>query len=297
MKLRALDLFSGIGGLSLALSDYVETVAYCENDRHAQAVLFSRMETNELDKAPIWDDIKTLNRSELERAGIGDISIIIGGFPCTDTSNAGRRAGLAGKHSGLFFEIVRLAREIQPQYLFIENVAGLRKRGLDEVLTRLAEIGYDCRYTFLSAADIGAPHKRERFFLLARKKTDRTEAGRTHPQQTEISASQGRLHYDNRRPQNFQLANSSHKGLEERLTWETEKQQTTIRSGGDGGNGRRPKDWSTEPRIRRVGHGIPMRVDRIKRLGNAVVPLCARIAFEKLLDLPALKTSDYPQAG
>src|ERR1700685_2909567 len=105
--MRGLDLFSGIGGLTKALEGYVTPIAYCENDRYAQAVLLQRMSTGDLPSAPIWDDIRTLSGYKLPRRP----HIIYGGFPCQDISVAGRREGLAGKRSGLFFQILRLAAE------------------------------------------------------------------------------------------------------------------------------------------------------------------------------------------
>ena len=159
-----LDLFSGIGGLSLALSPWVKPIAYCEKDRYAQSVLLSRMQHNEISTAPIWDDITTLLPSMLPRHGI---DIIYGGFPCQDISVAGNGKGLEGERSGLFFEIMRLAKEIKPQFIFLENVPAIRTRGLGTVIQEFTSAGYDCRWGCLSAYDVGAPHFRERWFLLA----------------------------------------------------------------------------------------------------------------------------------
>ena len=136
-RLNGLDLFSGIGGNSIGLNEYVNTIAYCEADRHAQAVLLSRMGDGHLSKAPIWDDITTLTGAHFDIP----IDIIIGGFPCQDISVAGKGAGLAGERSGLFFEIVRLAKEIKPTFLFLENVPAIRTRGLDTVIQEFTEIG------------------------------------------------------------------------------------------------------------------------------------------------------------
>src|SRR3954464_11360982 len=106
--LNGLDLFSGIGGISLALSEWVRTVAYCDRDRFAQSVLLQRIYEGRLDCAPIWDDVQTL-RGEM----LPPIDIITGGFPCQDISCAGNGVGLGGSRSGLFFEIMRLAEEIK----------------------------------------------------------------------------------------------------------------------------------------------------------------------------------------
>jgi DNA (cytosine-5)-methyltransferase 1 len=168
--MHGLDLFSGIGGITKALEGYVKPIAYCEIDRYARGVLLSRMSSGNLPIAPIWDDVQTLYGSLLP-----PVDIIYGGFPCQDISVAGKQVGLDGKRSGLFFEILRLAREIRPSFIFLENVPNIRTKGLDRVVSELAEIGYDCRWDTLSAADVGANHKRERWFLLAHAQCERLE--------------------------------------------------------------------------------------------------------------------------
>lgn len=161
--LNGLDLFSGYGGISLALSEWVRPIVYCEIERYAQGILLSRMADGSLPEAPIWDDVRTL-RGDLFK---DRIDIVYGGFPCQDLSVAGLGKGLEGKRSGLFREIVRLAKEIKPTFLFLENVPAIRTRGLDTVIQELTEAGYDLRWTMLSAQEVGAPHKRERWFMLA----------------------------------------------------------------------------------------------------------------------------------
>ena len=158
-----LDLFSGIGGLTKALEGYVRPIAYCENDRHAQGVLLSRMATGDLPLAPIWDDVRTLRATDLPIYP----EIIFGGFPCQDLSCAGRGAGLEGKRSGLFFEITRLVGEIRPRFVFLENVSAITVRGSERVVGELCKLGYDARWGILSASDVGANHRRERWWLLA----------------------------------------------------------------------------------------------------------------------------------
>ena len=271
-KLNGLDLFSGIGGLSLALEPWVETKVYCENDRHAQAVLLSRMADNRLHRAPIWDNITTLNKSMLPQ-----IDIIFGGFPCQDISVAGAGKGLEGKRSGLFFEIIRLVKEISPSFVFLENVPTIRTRGLLTVANEFTEMGYDCRWTCITASSIGAPHKRERWFLLAHTRNGRR--GKLFQSQ-QIEGGKKKTDFGSDGKVQF-VADTVLKGLEgatgsilqrhsNRFTesrWAIEKQ------------------WAIEPDVGRVANGIPLRVDRIKRLGNAVVPQQGRIAFQKLLNL------------
>ena len=160
-RLKGLSLFSGVAGLELGLTEWVKTEQYVEIDKYAQAVLRSRMEAGDIDTAHIHDDIKTF------KAEKGRFDIITGGFPCVDISNAGKREGIHAERSGLWFEMQRLVSELRPRYLFVENVSAILGRGLDEVLGSLSEIGYDAVWTTLRASDVGAPHRRERWFMLA----------------------------------------------------------------------------------------------------------------------------------
>ena len=101
------------------------------------------------------------------------IEILYGGFPCQNISCAGNGRGLEGERSSLFFEIVRLAKEIKPKFLFLENVAGITCNGGLQVVREIASLGYDCRWCIISAASVGAPHKRDRWFLLAHSNEQR----------------------------------------------------------------------------------------------------------------------------
>lgn len=159
--LASLDLFSGIGGIALGLKDYARPIAYCERNVYAAGILFSRMLDGSLPKAPIWPDIRTLDGNILP-----SIDLITAGFPCQDVSVAGKREGLDGKRTGLYAEAIRLIRECRPEFVFFENVYGIKKY-VFRVRQELEELGYDCRDGFLSAAGVGAPHKRNRWWLLA----------------------------------------------------------------------------------------------------------------------------------
>jgi len=229
-----LDLFSGIGGITKALEGYVRPVAYCDIEPYSRGVLLSRMATGDLPIAPIWDDVTTLTGDMLP-----PIDIIYGGFPCQDISVAGKQVGLGGSRSGLFFQILRLAKETHTEWLFLENVPNIRTKGLGRVLKELDSIGYDCRWCLLSAADVGANHKRERWFLLAHTLRPRLEGQRK----------------------------------------ESRGAKTEFKNFGCAGW------WETEPAVGRVVDGIPQRVDRLRTLGNAVVPAQAREAFERLMGL------------
>lgn len=167
--MNGLDLFSGIGGISLAFKGYVNPVAYCEIDPYCQQVLLSRMHDGSISRAPIWDDIRTLKLDNWP------IDIIYGGFPCQDISLCRTGKGLDGEQSGLFFEIIRLAKEIKPSFIFIENVPAITTRGGNTVVNEITSLGYDCRWCVVSAASIGAPHIRKRWFLLAHATSTRKQ--------------------------------------------------------------------------------------------------------------------------
>lgn len=168
MKFRLLDLFSGIGGFSLGLerSGFFETVALCEIEEYPRRVLAKHWP-----KVPIYGDIRELDRDRLVRDGIADkdgrIDAICGGFPCQDISFAGKGAGIRGERSGLWTEYARLIGELRPRYVIVENVAALLGRGMGVVLGDLSALGYDAEWRIISAADVGAPHLRERVWIVA----------------------------------------------------------------------------------------------------------------------------------
>jgi|SRR5581483_720984 len=290
-----LDLFSGIGGITVALQKWVSPVAYCENDQYAQAVLLSRMSAYELPTAPIWDDVRTLNGSMLP-----PIDIVYGGFPCQDISVAGRGAGLGGERSGLFFEIVRLVGEIKPAFVFLENVPNIRTKGLGRVIKEMERLGYDCRWCLLSAADVGANHKRERWFLLAHsdnKGLEGRNGGELQERTGQQSVGEGgtladtpcKLPYGDR-IEGDGGTKSTNSGPD--VADAQSEQSRRIRIAGihedtsATGDGRgQTAWWAVEPNVGRVANGIPKRVDRLRALGNAVVPAQAREAFERLMGL------------
>lgn len=274
--MNGLDLFSGIGGITIALKDWVRPIIYCEKDRYAQGVLLSRMATGDIPTAPIWDDVCTFDGTPW----VGAIDIIYGGFPCQDISVAGNGAGLEGKRSGLFFQIVRLAEEIKPSFIFLENVPAIRTRGLDSVGKELAELGYDCRWGVISAYDMGAPHKRERWFLLAHNNGERDELRNLLSE----NEKQGRSEKQHQNTSN----QSSDAGSNAEVLANTDGLRKLQSSGIKSECWQRIGDgswWAIEPNVDRVVNGLPFRVDRIRGLGNAVVPAQAREAFKRLMGI------------
>ncbi len=260
--LNGLDLFSGIGGLGLALDEWVRPIAYCESDLYAQAVLLSRMRSGELPLAPIWDDVRTLKGTQFRNP----VDIIYGGFPCQDISLMGTGHGLEGERSGLFSEILRLAKELRPKFIFLENVPAIRTRGLDKIGQQLANAGYDCRWDIISAKEIGACHRRERWFLLAYSNGIdlRVESGRSFWENWKKT---GKLKHDGREKYYTHAMRERLEGIRR----ESELPRPSTYGG-----------WKSEPAICRRDNGVSNRVDRIKCLGNSVVPLQARTAFERL---------------
>lgn len=267
--MNGLDLFSGIGGITLALLPWVKPTAYCENDRFAQAVLLSRMRDGELPTAPIWDDVATLKAEYLPEP----IDIIYGGFPCQDISVAGNAKGMAGERSSLFQEIIRLAEEIRPSFIFLENVPAITTRGLDNVCSALSQIRYDCRWTIVSAAEVGAPHLRKRWFLLAAN-TDSIKLWKE--QKCELGSKRSPFTRNNGKEE-F-MANTFCEGLE-RQRQEPGRVSEKFNNISDN------SWWQVEPPVGRVVDGLQHRSHRIKCLGNAVLPQQAREAFIKLMGI------------
>jgi DNA (cytosine-5)-methyltransferase 1 len=161
---RELHLFAGIGGGILAgqLLGH-RCVGAVELDPYCREVLRARQADGSLDPFPVHDDVRAFRAIHW----VGQVDIVCGGFPCQDISLAGTGAGLAGARSGLWFEMLRIVREVAPAYVFVENVRALVRRGLGAVLGGLADLGFDAEWEVLSAAAVGACHRRERLWILA----------------------------------------------------------------------------------------------------------------------------------
>jgi site-specific DNA-cytosine methylase len=253
--LNGISLFSGIGGFESALN--LNTVAYVEREPYAQAVLLERAEEGLLDKAPIYDDIRGF-RGEAYR---GNVDAVFGGFPCQGISEAGLGRGLEDSRSGLWYEMLRVIREVRPSVAIVENVPAITRRGLPEVLWGLAEAGYDAIWDMYEAADVGAPHKRERFFLVAFPCGEPWRCGELFDGQDEI--------YPN-------------------LKWDSTK---NIKSGSEW------KRWLieasqavdgevSEADFYGVDDGLPTKLDqsRIRCLGNAICPQQAEYAIKTMIN-------------
>lgn len=162
--MRELALFSGAGGgiLASVILGW-RTVCAVELDTYASSVLVARQNDGILPPFPIWSDILSFDGHPWR----GAVDIVSGGFPCQDISSAGRGEGLSGARSGLWFEMLRVIKEVRPSFVFIENSPMLARRGLGTVLEGLAQAGYDAAWTVLGADDVEAPHIRKRMWILA----------------------------------------------------------------------------------------------------------------------------------
>ena len=150
MVLPAVHLCSGYAGMELALRGIARTVAHVERDAYAAATLVARMEAQELDQAPVWSDLCTFDA----RAWRGRVALITAGFPCQPFSSAGRKLG-TDDDRWLWPEIARIIRDMEPEYVFLENVPGVVRAGLAHVLGDLAELGFDAEWGLLAASAVG----------------------------------------------------------------------------------------------------------------------------------------------
>lgn len=157
-----LDLFSGIGGMTLALRGVAEPVAFCDVDPFARAVIELNQRRGRLPRVPVYDDIHTLH-------DVPRVTVVAAGFPCNGFSSAGDRKGFAHPDTGLFFRMLHVIDAARPRLIFLENVPGIVRMGLKTVRRELARRRYSMRWCLLSASDIGAPHRRKRWFCVAFK--------------------------------------------------------------------------------------------------------------------------------
>ena len=309
--LKVLDCFSGIGGFALAESFFkgqFETKQFVEIDPYCQKVLSKNFKD-----VPIHDDIKTFTAPE------GSFDIATFGFPCQDISVAGRQSGMGKEtRSGLFYECIRLLREIRPKFAIFENVRNLLSieegRVFQEVLFQIAQAGYDAEWGVVSAKDVGGCHLRQRIWIIAYPSSvikNRTEssiqtgrdstAGSTSTNSKSISSDDREVGDNQRERQeqlqiggvnSIELTDSNDKRLqrqwgkyelqessrEEKARWRT--QPYTLQP-----------DWRgylSKPTVRRGDDGLSNRMDRLKCLGNAVTPQQASIPLGRILDLRSL---------
>ncbi len=251
--LRVLDLFSGIGGFSLGLERAgMKTVAFCEIDPNKRSRLEQRWPG-----VPVYDDVRSLTAERLAADWVEGIDVITGGFPCQDISVAGLKAGLGGARSGLWSEIARIAGEVQPQHIIVENVANLlsgpseRPGGwFGRVLGDLAQLGFDAEWHNIPAAAIGAHFLGERVWIVASRPPAR------------------RLRWEGCWPAAM--------GADQ---WRGDEFERLVRLATEHG--------VPSGRFGRVSDGLSDRVERLHSLGNAVVPQIPEILGRAILQARA----------
>jgi DNA (cytosine-5)-methyltransferase 1 len=284
--LNELHLFAGAGGGILA-SELLghRTVCAVEINEYAREVLVARQNDGTFPPFPIWDNVCTFNAT----AWRGIVDIVSGGFPCQDISVAGKGAGLSGERSGLWSEFARIIREVRPRYAFIENSPMLTTRGLDRVLSDLAEMGFDVAWGVVSAADVGAPHQRKRIWILG----DSNHNGQAT---TEITrgVTQGSDDSQKRQKQASELERSGkqYEELADTASQRQPRQGKSINASNSQTDRKRKtgdaidvcirRKWPTEPDLPRVLNGVANRSHRLTAIGNGQVPLCAATAFRLL---------------
>jgi len=326
-KLRHLDLFSGIGGFSLGLeaTGGFETVAFCEIEEFPRQVLQKHWP-----HVKQYKDIKELTYDKLKADGLGSIDIITGGYPCQPFSQAGRKKGEQDPRH-LWPEYFRLIKECRPSFVIGENVSGHLKLGLDSVLADLEGEGYATRTFSISAASIGANHKRERVWIVANangsrnqseksgsseKKKEKETGNRQDNSSPRISSGTNKIFSEQRKTSmehanfrsqvQFLVEDTRRRSWREQFTGNKEStgrgtfktaersthtnkitgssegaetlanaKRVHVQGQHDGPGKRKPwreSWWTIEPDVGRVAHGIPARVDRLKALGNSLVP-------------------------
>ena len=326
--MNTLSLCAGVGGFDLGLKcaiQEVRTICYVEIEPFCQEILLRRMDDGWLDRAPIWPDLRTFDG----RPWRGVVDCVASGFPCQPFSTAGKRPGAADARN-LWPDVRRIISESEPAVVVLENVSGSLPYFYHVVLPELQSLGYAVEAGLFTAAEVGAPHRRQRLFVLAHSAERARERGFSQSIERNLSNSDGKSLGD---PESERLERSTWKradstgwscgepaeGCQEFPPWPpgpTERdrwaavlarwpdfapavadpqqsdlhQATTSETDGTGriatASGSPRDDGQSkvapEPPLRRVAHGIPHRVDRLRALGNGVVPVQVVLALQIL---------------
>jgi len=283
--MKVLDLFSGIGGFSVGLEAAgMETVAFCEPNEYCQKVLRKNWP-----EVPIYDDVRELTADRLVRDGIR-ADIITGGFPCQDISVAGKQAGIEGERSGLWSECARLLSELRPRYAIFENVTNLLTGDggawFEQVLWDISEVGYDAEWHCIPASAIGAPHRRDRVFIVAYPNSN--DGRRGHSAESPRRDAWMEPGSGGERQSLAEAISIVADAYGERRRCGDARRQDAkdVRQSPiiTRRHARRMGAWHFEPDVGRVANGVPNRAHRLKGLGNAIVPQIAEIIGEAIWD-------------
>jgi DNA (cytosine-5)-methyltransferase 1 len=317
LPLHELALFAGAGGgiLGGKLLGW-KCVCAVEYEPAARRMLAARQDDGCLEPFPIWDDVRTFDGKPWR----GLVDVVSGGFPCQDISAAGKGAGLDGERSGLWSEMSRIIGEVRPRFALVENSPVLTSRGLGVVLGDLAAMGYDARWGVLGAIDAGAPHKRDRIWIVANATGDRWGQGNENSARRGEGMGKGAKQGSGN--DRCYMADST--GSQDHAKWgdcqcgwnvmerhhQAAQQDLGApdhhRARGCGGyvanangSGRQEQRcavaddeeheaaecggwWGAEPNVGRVAHGVASRVDRLRAIGNGQVPAVVRLAWDLL---------------
>jgi DNA (cytosine-5)-methyltransferase 1 len=315
--MNELALFAGAGGGILGghLLGW-RTVCAVEWEAYPASVLCARQNDGLLESFPVWDDVQTFDGKPWK----GIVDVVSGGFPCQDISAAGKGDGLDGERSGMWKEMARIIGEVRPKYTFIENSPMLTTRGLERVLADLASMGFDAEWGVLSAADVGANHRRDRIWIVGKsteqsrflshamhnrnrwgqqqsqsiEKKKRTMADTSMQSISNESNSRCDIGFDEQ--QGKRAGNINGSCSKENVSNSTSVRQQGQRKHEQPINSKknsygqtnyaksigRPEFWSIEPSLGRVANGVAYRLDRLKAIGNGQVPLCAATAWRLL---------------
>ena len=285
----------------------MRTVAFCEVEPYPRAVLAERWPS-----VPIYGDVRELTAARLAADGIG-VDLICGGFPCQDISLAGAGAGIDGRRSGLWSEYARLIGEIRPRYVIVENVAALLGRGIERVLGDLATLGFDAEWHCIPAASVGAPHLRDRVWIIAyasRPGTGLAPSGDCGPGREGAGALEPTLVRQDDRAGGAEGAETGCRAISDAATVGRRERRPGRLARVDTGVCNAACDlanadslapvgsaiarqerapWSPEPEVGRVVDGIPFRVvePQLAALGNAVVPQIPEIIGRAIMSATA----------
>lgn len=261
--MNELHLFAGAGGgiLGGQLLGH-RCVCAVEWEPYAQAVLVARQNDGTFPPFPIWDDVQTFDGKPWR----GIVDVVCGGFPCQDISSAGAGAGITGERSGMWKEMARIISEVRPRFVLVENSPMLTIRGLDVVLADLAALGFDARWGVISAADCGAPHKRDRIWIVAHAESIRHGQGR---EARDISGQDGRQDRplcsvagsSSSEPEN--MANTAGQRQSGSGEYDHTGDSSQDRDGkaGDAFDVCQPREWPPEPGLGRVANELAARND------------------------------------
>lgn len=282
--MRHMDIFSGIGGFALAASwvwgEEHEIVTFCEKEEFPRKVLKKYWPC-----VPCNEDIFTLKGDDY-----GTIDLITGGFPCQPFSHAGKRRGQKDDRY-LWPETLRIIQEAKPRWFLGENVPGIINLALDEVLASLESEGYTAEALSIPACAVNAPHRRERVWIVAHTIGDKYQ----YTQSRGIAKAKGLQKFN--RTSDYSSWKSCGTGAIWKTCQDDMSDAKSFRLQGDWPEGvekpgtrqqkkelerrfkalRQRGNWSVEPRLGRVAHGVSHRVDRLAALGNAIVPQVAAV--------------------